>query len=365
MEDSLRQKIESILAAPTCYPEKERKTYEQRNADLVYWFEKYNDINETYNLWGMDCADAAPIDEWLDRGIFRKQRHDVNAFFYPNGSQFPMDYTVVMRDKRMFEAFAEMILGYGNCYSPSIGYIIEKKFFGKGVHRDFRNLVNNYESNLLVFKQVFGCSGETVRVVRISDGCICCNNCSYSPEDFLAFLSADKASNWVIQEYIIQHPLMSNINATSVNTLRFVTFHTGDRVEVFPVVMMRYGIAGALVDNANLGVGVDCRGIVMEDAFSLVQKTRFKCPVAGMQIPYFNDALSLVKKVHSHIPEIFTVGWDVCITPNGPHLIEGNDGWDVVLHQAFEGCRFRKTYNEMLAKRLSYYGVKQKRRKEL
>lgn len=357
MEDSVRQKIENILDAPTCYPEKERKTREQRYTDLVYWYEKYNDINEVYNLWGMDCADAAPIDEWLDRGLFRKQRHDVNAFFYPNGSKFPMDYTVMMRDKRMFEAFAEMVLGYGNSYSPSIGYVIEKNFFGKGEYEDFHSLVNAHESRMLVFKQVFGCSGETVRVVKIANGCIIYNGISYSPEDFLALLSVDKASNWIIQEFILQHSQMSKLNDTSVNTLRFVTFHIGDSVEVFPVVMMRYGVPGALVDNANLGVGVDCRGIVMEDTFSLVQKTRFKCHVAGMQIPYFNESLFLVKKMHSHIPEIFTIGWDVCITPNGPHLIEGNDGWDVVLHQAFEGCRFRKTYNEMLAKRLSYYGV--------
>lgn len=362
MESSIKQKIEIILDAPTCYPEKKRKTREQRYAELVYWYEKYNDVNEVYNLWGMDCTDAAPIDEWLDRGLFRKQRHDVNAFFYPNGSKFPMDYTVIMRDKRMFEAFAEMVLGYGNSYSPSIGYVIEKQFFGKerGGDTDFQSLIYAHESQKLVFKQVFGCSGETVRVVNISDGCVNYNSHCYSPEDFMRLLSADKASNWIIQEFILQHPEMSKLNESSVNTLRYVTFHTGDSVEVIPVVMMRYGVAGALVDNANLGVGVDSSGIVMEDTFSLVQKTRFKCHAAGMHIPYFDEAVSLVKKMHSHIPEIFTVGWDVCITPDGPHLIEGNDGWDVVLHQAFEGCRFRKIYNEMLAKRLSYYGRQMK-----
>lgn len=82
MDNATKLKIENILDAPTCYPEKQRKSRKQRYTDLVYWYEKYNDVNEVYNLWGMDCADAAPIDEWLDRGLFRKQRHDVNAFFY-------------------------------------------------------------------------------------------------------------------------------------------------------------------------------------------------------------------------------------------------------------------------------------------
>jgi len=356
---NIEESIQSILDAPSCYPEKERKPLGRRREELLYWYEKYNDINVVYNLWGMDCADAAPIDEWLDRGLFRKQRHDVNAFFYPNGSKFPIDYTVIMRDKRMFEGFSEMVLGYGNQYSPSLGYIIEKRFYPapRRMVMDFSNLICGYEARKLVFKQVFGCSGETVKVVSITGGRVHCAGQIYSPTEFLEYLSLQNASNWIIQEFIAQHPKMSQLNASSVNTLRFITFHLGDSIEVFPVVMLRYGIPGALVDNANLGVGVTDKGVVMEDTFSLKEKKRFPCHAAGMQIPFFEDCVTLVKKMHCHIPEIFTVGWDVCVTPEGPHLIEGNDGWDVVLHQAFPGCRLRKTYDEMLSRRLSYYKV--------
>ena len=167
----LEQLLNPILDAPTCYPEKERKSREQRKKDLLSWYNKYNDVNEVYNLWGMDCVDADNLDEWLDRGLFRKQRHDINAFVYPNGSKFPMDYTVIMRDKRMFEGFCEMVLGYGNSYSPSVAYIVEKQFMLKNGritdHADFTKFISKYESQMLVFKQVFGCSGETVKVVKI------------------------------------------------------------------------------------------------------------------------------------------------------------------------------------------------------
>ena len=97
--------------------------------------------------------------------------------------------------------------------------------------------------------------------------------------------------------------MMKRLNDTSVNTLRFVTYHTGDDVEYYPVIMMRYGTPGALVDNANLGVGVDNKGIVMEDAFSLVEKKRFKCHVSGMEIPFFKEAVDLVKFMHSIFPK--------------------------------------------------------------
>ena len=360
MDKTLQQQFEAILEAPSCYPERVRKSREKRLADLMYWYEKYNDVNIVYNLWGMDCEDASPLDEWLDRGVFRKQRHDVNAFFYPDGSRFPIDYTVIMRDKRMFESFAELVLGFGNMYSPSLGYIIEGDFYIKSSGRqvepaDFHEFIGNHNGEKLVFKHVFGCSGETVKVVTIKDGHVKCGDRLYSATEFFSTLSGTPASNWIIQEFILQHEQMNQLNETSVNTLRIVTYHIGSGVEVYPVVMMRYGVPGALVDNANLGVGVGSDGVVQEHTFSLVSKTRFKCHFAGRTIPYFDEAVSFAKMLHANIPEIFTVGWDICITPGGPHLIEGNDGWDVILHQAFDGCRMRNFYSTMLEKRMTYY----------
>lgn len=359
MNDNVKQKLESILDAPTCYPERERKTREQRYADLVYWYNTYNDINEVYNLWGMDCVEADCLDAWLDRGLFRKQRHDINAFFYPKGSQFPVDYTVIMRDKRMFEGFCEMVLGYGNGYSPSVAYIIEKQFMLKNGRvsesADFVEFIGGYDSQMLVFKQVFGCSGETVKVVKIENGNIISDGEVYSPVNFWALLTSAKSSSWIVQEYIVQHPEMKRLNESSVNTLRFVTFHTGDEIYVYPVIMMRYGVPGALVDNSSIGVGVDMNGVVMDWALDLKSKSRIRCHEAAMKIPYFKEAVNIVKHLHSNIPEIFTVGWDICITPNGPHVIEGNDGWDVVLHQAFDGCKMRNFWNDMVAKHAAYY----------
>ena len=131
MEENIKRQIDLILDSPCLFLDKSRKSREQRECELVYWYEKYNEVNEVYNFYGMDCIDSAPIDEWLDRGLFRKQRHDINASFYPNGSKFPVDYTVIMRDKRMFEGFCESVLGYANKYSPSIGLVVEGTMFVK------------------------------------------------------------------------------------------------------------------------------------------------------------------------------------------------------------------------------------------
>ena len=50
----------------------------------------------------------------------------------------------------------------------------------------------------------------------------------------------------------------------------------------------------------------------------------------GFKVPYVKEAIDLVKKAALEVPEVKFVGWDVCITPDGPVIIEGNDypGYD-------------------------------------
>ena len=362
MEENIKRQIDLILDSPCLFLDKSRKSREQRECELVYWYEKYNEVNEVYNFYGMDCIDSAPIDEWLDRGLFRKQRHDINASFYPNGSKFPVDYTVIMRDKRMFEGFCESVLGYANKYSPSIGLVVEGTMFVKDqgsqiLDIDFQKFISRHVGEKLVFKQVFGCSGEVVLVVDVIDGFIKWKNKDYTFNEFFDYLTSIKATNWIVQRFIKQHPIMNRLNETSVNTLRIVTFNVGDNIFVAPVVM-RYGYPGAVVDNSSRCVKLDENGVVDEYAYDFVNKKRFECHEKGLQIPYFKEAIEFAKNMHLAIPEIFTIGWDVCITPEGPHLIEGNDGWDPWLTQFPIGNQMRSVWNELVDLRNKYYNKK-------
>lgn len=359
MEDTIKQQIESIVNSPTLYSELERKNEEQRRLDLMVWYEKYNEVNEVYNFYGMDCVDSGSLDEWLDRGLFRKQRHDINASFYPRGSKFPIDYTVIMRDKRMFEGFCESVLGYGNQYSPSIAFIIgsnmlQKTKWGGVKSVDFKEFVKRYLNCKLVFKESFGCSGESVLVVHIKENTIICQNKEYSFDDFFVYITSTHATTWIVQEFIIQHSIMNKMNESSVNTMRIVTFNTGEEIFVAPV-NMRFGYPDAVVDNSSRCVRLDAEGVVDDYAYDFVNKKRFECHGKGLRIPYYCEAIEFAKRMHTYIPEIFTVGWDICITPSGPHLIEGNDGWEPWLTQFPLGNKMRKMWDELVIKRKEYY----------
>ena len=48
-------------------------------------------------------------------------------------------------------------------------------------------------------------------------------------------------------------------------------------------------------------------------------------PLVGYKLPFMDEVKDLVKRAAMVMPECRYIGWDVCLTPNGPAIIEGND----------------------------------------
>lgn len=60
--------------------------------------------------------------------------------------------------------------------------------------------------------------------------------------------------------------------------------------------------------------------------------------IAGIVVPYFQQALSMVLKAHAIVfPAFASLGWDVVITQDGPLLLETNAGWGALFQQQLEG----------------------------
>ena len=374
------ESLEIILDSPSLYPEEERKSREERRKDLEAWAEKYQENCEWYNLYGMDLKSAAPCDDWLDYGVFRKIRHDINARYYPKGSAFPYDYTLFMRDKFSFEMFMQMVCGKNSGkYIPSVGCMIGKTVYKKNAFGGLAetpsllDIFREYDGKKLVMKDSFGESGTSVWILTIrgesviyytkeqnSEGKTVLAEHVSSPDEFASKIAHPKKT-WLIQEYIQQDPVLNTLCSTSVNTMRIVSFHTGERVVVPERSIIRFGKEGALLDNADSGgrsSAVDADGRVRSQAFDFINTAIEENPHAGLLIPGYRDAVELVKTLHSFIPQLFTVGWDVAFTVNGPAVVEGNDGWDVTLNQPPRGNAMRKIWDELVKEREAF-GAKQ------
>lgn len=355
--DEVRAAIEGVVSKPTLYPEYERKSEDQRRADLVQWYESYGEVNQFYNVYGLDRADAPNPDAYLDRGVFRKQRYAENSAYLPEGSAFPYNYTAVMRDKALFEAFCGWALAGRGGYVRSYGIVDGRGFVGWGVAP--LDLLERCEGKKLIFKQAYGCSGEGIVLVQVQGGRLFSGGRFFKWDEFVSTLGASARNVWLVQPFIIQHKALAAFNESSVNTMRMITFNTGERVVSIGRSVLRVGKPGTFVDNCDSGgieVGVSAEGVVGDWFIDVNNGLKCKCEFAGTKIPFYEEAIDFVKRLHSYVPQVFSIGWDICITPDGPLVIEGNDGWDPYLIQVPLGYELRETWDELVSERHGFFG---------
>jgi hypothetical protein len=48
------------------------------------------------------------------------------------------------------------------------------------------------------------------------------------------------------------------------------------------------------------------------------------------------EAIDVAARFHKTLSPLFTVGWDIAITPNGPCVVEGNSHWRGRAYMAVE-----------------------------
>ncbi len=173
----------------------------------------------------------------------------------------------------------------------------------------------------LVAKPLDGTCGRGIEFIELSD-----DSKIVGLYDMLL-----EGKQYLVEEFIVQHPDIGRIYPLSVNTLRLVTIRNGDTVHlVFS--SMRIG-NGKRVDNLNSGgmaVLVDMKtGKISTPGADKEGKAYFQHPMTGVdlvgvQIPYYQEAVELVRRAALRIPELGYIAWDVAVTEKGPIIIEAN-----------------------------------------
>ena len=161
----------------------------------------------------------------------------------------------------------------------------------------------------------------------------------------------------VIQRPIVQHPQLSAVNPTSINTIRILSLLSEDGVKLYSAVL-RIGTGGARVDNGTSG-GISC-GITWEGRLKkyayLVCGDR--CDVhpdtglvfEGHAIPSFDKCMELVPKLHWQVPRFRMISWDFSVNPEGePVLVEANLHYGgIEIHQLNNGPLFGEDTEKIL-----------------
>ena len=143
---------------------------------------------------------------------------------------------------------------------------------------------------------------------------------------------AEKAPLLELEEVIEQHPAVAAIYPGSINTVRMVTIRGKSGRVYLVTAMFRIG-NGKFVDNFNSGgmvAPMDPETGTVTDWALDKRKNLYGnhpatgTPIQGFVFPDWDRAVELVTQAAQVVPEVGYVGWDVCFTPEGPCLVEGN-----------------------------------------
>lgn len=166
--------------------------------------------------------------------------------------------------------------------------------------------------------------------------------------------------NFLVQEFVDQHPDMSKLNPSSVNTIRLLTYRSGMEI-ILLYGVIRIGKKDAVIDNESAG-GISAKinddGTLAQYAYGVpgddqVEVSDGGVTLKGYPIPSYNKVVETAKKMHFRLPYFDIVAWDFAVDRQGePLCIEWNANPD--LSQTAGGPAFgeytERVFNETYKK---------------
>ena len=149
-------------------------------------------------------------------------------------------------------------------------------------------------------------------------------------------LAEMKKRAYILEERIVQHHLLSEINPSCVNTVRVVTILDKDRTPQIVGAALRCGAPGSIVDNLHSGgaaypidlttgkISHPGRDNVSEKSYAVHPSTGVF--MIGRQLPNWEILLHEVREAAKLSENMIYLGWDIAVTEDGVDFIEANFG---------------------------------------
>lgn len=170
----------------------------------------------------------------------------------------------------------------------------------------------------------------------------------------------------VLDEKIVQHPELSALNPSSVNTIRVFTLMVGEECKIIGAVL-RMGNGTAVIDNYSAGglvgsINTDT-GCVIAEAEDFVGRRYAihplsKINIKGFKVPNWSLVLEFVRECASNYGLKY-VAWDIAVREDDCVLIEANPNGMVNLIQ-IAGASGRKRQYEELKAEFDRYKIRSK-----
>ncbi|MEM0541997.1 sugar-transfer associated ATP-grasp domain-containing protein [Flavobacterium sp. j3] len=246
------------------------------------------------------------------------------------GTGYMFEYQLKMNPKSertILDDKTKFYKKYGNYFVHTVADIEALK-----KNNDLAQKLIDNSSGKIVFKVADGKCGIDVQIE---------NTEKFMPTTMVAFM--EKNSFDLVEEFITQHPELSKLSSSAVNTVRiFTQLDKNNKVDLLGC-RLRISVNSS-VDNmaaGNMAAVIDeTTGIVTgKGVYSDITKPDEEVhpvtgvAIVGFQIPFWKETLEMVKKAALQYPQNRSIGWDIVITENGPGFIEGNHDWCKLLWQ--------------------------------
>lgn len=188
---------------------------------------------------------------------------------------------------------------------------------------------------VLAAKPNRGSGGDGFYRLAYEDGGYLANDKRFDEAQFGSFLGT--LGGYLITEYVDQCEKYKKVCSTAAHTLRIQTARTDSGEIELLFSFMRWGMDSndfnVAHSTAGVNAAVDIERGEIKSAYYLDKDGEYhenltRHPVSNAlltgEIPYWNDIVSVCKKIHSYLSELSYIGFDVIITDNGFKIIEIN-----------------------------------------
>ena len=262
--------------------------------------------------------------------------NDYNIFaFYDMNHAQRKTYVTRMKNKKIMSLFNDE--DYAYIFDEKNAFDMRFRGF---IRRDFLDLksanLNDFEHFMLdkdvIFAKPYSAeSGKGIEKLKKSD--------FISLKEMFDYVTSPQKPFGLLEELIVQHEDMSRLYPLAVNSIRVGTVLDEKGVAHCAYATCKMGNEGKFVDNMeNSGLacpidqetGVICGVAHTSKLVNYDTHPYTGVKLVGYKVPFAREAIELCKQAALVVPQMRYVGWDVCIMPDGPAIIEGNNypGYD-------------------------------------
>lgn len=309
-----------------------RKSKLQRIKDNIAWYKNHGKVNTLYNVYGLDIKNFRNQDGYITG-------KELKQLAVHHGNVDPLKYKDLLDDKLLFdqrvrEHFPEAL---ADIYFEFKGQnIIPRKNAKLQDYDDTLSALRSLDNGKYFIKELDGLGGNNAILLTKQNNDLKFRHVTKGEISLEDFLTITQKRSFVVQKHIENHSDIKKLSPAALSTIRIVSTRFNKDVHILSCDLRVSCSENSVVDNFAKGGALihvnEKTGKLDEYAFRKHKKIMDKHPVSGIkfknyQLPFWNESIKLVKKLHEIFPEFSSIGWDVAITENGPMIIEGNYGW--------------------------------------